>query len=100
MNEFVSNPTEVVKVGEPLPNSDEINKALEKGEMYKRGFDDAMRRFKRPKGKWVLNCKRYYCSECGEDAIDLESEPDVFASNYCLTNYCPNCGADMRGEEK
>ena len=39
-NDFVSSPTEVVKVGEPLPNSDEINKALEKGELYKRGFKE------------------------------------------------------------
>ena len=52
----------------------------------------------KPQGKWELHGKRYYCSECGEEAINLESEPDVYSSSYCLTNYCPNCGADMRGE--
>ena len=52
------------------------------------------------RGTWVLNCKRYYCSECGEEAIDLESEPDVYGHNYCLTKCCPNCGANMRGEEE
>ena len=45
----------------------------------------------RPKGKWVSKEGVYgaaYCSEC----------------NYELrvnnTNFCPNCGADMRGEDK
>ena len=54
----------------------------------------------RPKGKWELHGKTYYCSECGEEAIDLEPEPDVYSSSYCLTDYCPNCGADMRGKEE
>lgn len=45
----------------------------------------------RPKGKWVNKEGVYgavYCSEC----------------NYELrvnnTNFCPNCGADMRGEDE
>lgn len=50
-------------------------------------------------GKWELRGERCYCSECGEEAINLEFESDVYSSSYCLTNYCPNCGADMRGEE-
>ena len=47
-------------------------------------------------GKWlpIIEVNEYgepyqsgvYCSECGETSI---YEP----------NYCPNCGADMRGEE-
>lgn len=53
---------------------------------------------KRP-GEWKLRDKKYYCSECGEEAINLESEPDVYGHNYCLTKFCPNCGTDMRGEE-
>ena len=46
-------------------------------------------------GKWlpIIEANEYgdayqcgtYCSECGET---LQSEP----------NFCPNCGADMRGE--
>lgn len=37
----------------------------------------------------------YYCSRCGFEAFwswrrDAQS----------LTNFCPNCGADMRGEDK
>ena len=45
----------------------------------------------RPKGKWVKKPHVYgvdYCSEC-----DFELKIDD-------TNFCPNCGAEMRGEEK
>ncbi|MBO7732423.1 MAG: hypothetical protein J6S67_07715 [Methanobrevibacter sp.] len=35
---FITKPTEVVKIGEPLSNSDEIIKALEKNEIYKRRY--------------------------------------------------------------
>lgn len=102
-NDFVSSPTEVVKVGEPLPNSDEINKALEKGEMYKQGFKEGYKQaiidgktnFSRPKGKWVkivdgTGFVSHVCSECGAE-IELEDCSD--------DKFCFNCGADMRGNE-
>lgn len=46
----------------------------------------------RPKGEWIMKetmirspfAKNVYCSECLEEAS--------FAHNFC-----PNCGADMRG---
>ena len=41
-------------------------------------------------GKWIEKCTGgwhfYCCSECGRVEWDT------------LTNYCPECGADMRGE--
>lgn len=86
---FVSNPIEVVKVGEPIPNSDEINKALEKGELYKQGFEDAMRKFKRPQGNWIYKC----C--CGEGFPKCSICGEI---NDVTSNFCPDCGADMRGE--
>jgi Zn finger protein HypA/HybF involved in hydrogenase expression len=39
---------------------------------------------KNPLGDYI----RLHCSECGED------KPNAFHANYC-----PNCGADMRGVE-
>ena len=48
----------------------------------------------RKKGKWVTDQTGYYpnCSECGYQ-MDTHTERGYF-------NFCPNCGADMRGEEK
>ncbi len=52
------------------------------------------------KGEWCPQNDDYFdwyeCSECGygnEGEMQYSSEYDV------RTNYCPNCGADMRGEE-
>lgn len=45
----------------------------------------------RKKGAWILKPNIYgvaYCSEC-----DYELHTDN-------TNYCPNCGADMRGRRE
>ena len=98
-HDFVSSSTEVIKVGEPVSNSDEINKALEKGELYKQGFEDAMKRFERPQGEWILQTHerfnsgnelyKYYCNKCGH------REEHAYSDSK-LPNFCPNCGADMR----
>lgn len=51
----------------------------------------------RPKGHWITRhvetapkfvVERFYCSECGNWQI------------YGMPHYCPNCGADMRGESE
>ena len=43
------------------------------------------------RGHWEICCDGYYpyCSECGE-------EPP---GRIGMTNFCPNCGADMRGDK-
>ena len=37
------------------------------------------------KGEWIVEDGEVVCSECGEPHIE--------------TNFCPNCGADMRGDK-
>ena len=87
----------IEKVSKKVDEDTELWCICEMAKMYMQGVRPVYL-VKRP-GEWELRGKKYYCSECGEEAINLESEPDVYSSSYCLTNYCPNCGADMRGEE-
>lgn len=47
------------------------------------------------KGEWIavhdpVFADTYYCSECKE-------EPLATDTGWVLSNFCPNCGADMRG---
>lgn len=45
----------------------------------------------RAKGHWIYErCDMYSCSKCGHKYTDLSCEQDGM-------NFCPNCGADMRG---
>ena len=49
----------------------------------------------RKKGKWILDNSRlrgnrYTCDQCGYETDSSWNPPG---------NFCPNCGADMRGEE-
>lgn len=91
---FVTSPTEVIKVGDPLSNSDEIRQAFENGEIYKRDFEDARKMYERLPGEWIPTvidtglfersvCREWKCSNCGE----------VVKIKY---PFC-HCGADMRG---
>lgn len=66
---------------------------------YQRGFIDAKRIYERKKGKWVYKPNEYddgtwECSACGEPWTLIEGNPED--NNM---NFCPNCGADMRGEQ-
>jgi len=71
--------------------------------MYRMGTDSNKKRLdewinnlppakpERKKGKWIdksngIEGAWNYCSVCGEQAIDLY-------------DFCPNCGADMRGKQ-
>lgn len=51
---------------------------------------------KRPHGKWVpspITCEDFVCSECGAGCWYYD------VSKYVKTsNFCPNCGADMRDD--
>lgn len=54
------------------------------GEIYKRGYEDGVKARKR--GEWVDNRNgTYTCSACG--------------LHHSKSNFCSNCGADMRKKE-
>ena len=46
-------------------------------------------------GHWIKDnpFTKPYCSECKTSCVGLHG------FDYTLTNFCPNCGADMRGEK-
>ena len=50
----------------------------------------------RKKGEWIYkDIGGWHCSECDEQAPFW-----CMASTQNLPSFCPNCGADMRGEER
>lgn len=73
-----------------------IRRALKKdAETYTMAIE-ALRQ-ERPKGRWELlndDWNVYRCTACGEEWTLEAGEPKE--NNM---NYCPNCGADMRGEK-
>lgn len=51
----------------------------------------------RLQGEWVGNAfDEHYCKRCGHPAL-WEEEPDGYYE--VQSNFCPNCGADMRGDK-
>ena len=58
---------------------------------------DALPSVERKKGKWILTDfpdeQTYKCSACGEYWAFIEGNPTENGAYFC-----PNCGADMRGE--
>lgn len=51
----------------------------------------------RLKGKWAYDngLKQFFCDQCGEPSLTYD---DIYIYSMDFTNFCPNCGADMRGE--
>lgn len=70
-------------------------------EGYKQAIRDGKTNFSRPHGEWLeWDDERwggvwYYCSNCHNDAL-YKRVDGIF--KQILSDYCPNCGADMRKE--
>ena len=61
-------------------------------DQYKKGFEDAKKKFERPKGKWIEFdevYRRFTCSVCKRQMFLIQ------VGEFCLA-----CGADMREDEK
>ena len=72
-------------------------------EGYQAGFKDAQ--LERKKGTWIIKDNpgtgwyRVTCSECGEDVTSTAPCIGFYPNAKVTWDYCPNCGADMRGEQ-
>lgn len=59
----------------------------------------------RKKGKWIIKDNpgtgwcRVTCSECGEDVTRTAPCIGFYPNVKVMWDYCPDCGADMRGEK-
>ncbi len=53
---------------------------------YKNGYVEGAKDYQPKKGEWKLDSLGAYCSEC-------KIHPDY------TTNFCPNCGSDMRSAQ-
>lgn len=72
---------------------------------------DAVRKYQtadvveRKRGKWIVKDNpgtgwyRITCSECGEDVTSVIPTIGFFPNVKPLWDFCPYCGADMRGEK-
>lgn len=57
---------------------------------FQDGLEDGLNDI-RPKGEWIIDGHHRRCKECGEYFCMTDSE-----GNEIPSNFCPNCGADMR----
>ena len=73
--------------------------SAEPTDIYRAGYKDGKKRGKkeqkRRKGKWVNNLHDIpICNQCG-----YMTPYDRAIDDYEYGNFCPNCGADMRGTD-
>jgi hypothetical protein len=72
----------------PTPCKFDCTAFIDAERLYNNGYR------KQIEGEWVSNCQtdEYICSLCGGfSPIDCEKE------NFYKSNFCPNCGAKMKG---
>ena len=70
-----------------------IDKAIEALKEPERKRGRWIEKSKWQSGRWI---KWYECSICGEKDYNVEVYEDM--PFIGLSNFCPQCGADMRGE--
>ena len=67
---------------------------------------DSLEQPEREKGEWIIRDNpgtgwyRVTCPECGEDVTSTIPLIGFFPDVKPLWDFCPDCGADMRGEQE
>ena len=80
-------------------DKEELIKALQYDrDQYIKGYTDAVKQMER-QGEWIRRENKSptqteaYCSMCGRDVVY-----QVIDNKWAFENYCPHCGAEMKGE--
>lgn len=82
----------IIRCGVQIDKDELIRALAYDRDQYRDGYEAAEKKYKRPEGEWLFkkqtNDNRItgQCSNCKERSR--------------INNYCPCCGADMRGEKK
>ena len=82
-------------------NTEELLKIAE--DIYNTAYARGKASEERPKGKWIKDCDSCDCSHCYDSGArftrkDCSGKCSNCSELKCCTdNFCPNCGADMRG---
>lgn len=98
IKEIIDNAPELGYEDGVLSVENATRRAIELEEAYNNGWSDGFNEGEneRPQSKWIKKGTKYYhtymCASCLVDACR-----DVENGDYILTNYCPNCGARMKG---
>lgn len=72
--------------------NEDIQQAIKEG--FANGYEMAKTKFERPYGEWVNSKEGCLCSKC-DRPVAYDDCGDRF-----LSDYCPWCGADMRGKDE
>ena len=64
-----------------------------------RAFEDKAGYRKQREGEWIKTETNYTCSKCNFNVISWSGEYDGYERErgISLMNFCPNCGAKMKG---
>ena len=75
----------------------EFDNGFEQG--YAKGYENCEHDNERTQGEWIVNnYGEHICSNCGHYALSDEVSDNEY--EVVLSDFCPNCGADMRGNKK
>lgn len=77
---------------EAIHNAYDTGKIHSMEEMRKQGYR------KQSEGEWIKHCNTYECSVCKEELF-IEYAEDYDAIEDWKFNFCPFCGAKMKGGE-
>lgn len=85
-----------------LKESDVMRIAFQLPYVVNSAFTDAVKALPsadRPQGEWIVSSKDSICPICGKDEAEFICGTEDWYG-YGLSNYCPNCGARMKGSRR